>query len=103
MGTNASTFKGVRLDRGLCSVEWLELFPGSKITHLPTLSSNHTPILLSLVNSKKDTSKGSRFRFQAAWTTHANFPKIMVDAWKEGDSIQENQCYKRCPYYLEQR
>lgn len=68
-GTNTSTFKGARLDRGLCSVDWLELFPTYKITHLPALSSKYTLILLSLDNKKrkkKDTLKGSRFRFQVA-------------------------------------
>lgn len=34
-GTEASTFRGARLDRVLSSVEWMEMFPHATNTHLP--------------------------------------------------------------------
>lgn len=44
-GNDTATFKGARLDRGLCSVNWLDSFPSTKITHLPAIASDHAPIL----------------------------------------------------------
>lgn len=88
-GKSASTFKGARLDRGLCSVEWLDLFPNTKITHLPYLSSDHTPLLLKLDRSTNTCNNGIRFRFQAAWTIHDDFPEIVANAWKKEGMFQD--------------
>lgn len=50
-GIHASTFKGARLDRVLCNVEWNILFPQAAVIHLPQVGSDNSPIL---VNCKVD-------------------------------------------------
>lgn len=88
-GNNTNTFKGARLDRGLCSVDWLDCFPDSTITHLPAMSSDHTPIVLntSTPGSKK---VNRRFQFQVAWTAHDDFLNTIDRTWKKGGIVKEN-------------
>lgn len=87
-GTNEHTFRGARLDRGLGSVEWLENFPCARITHLPAVSSDHTPLLLSL-GDNETVKRRKAFRFQAAWTLHEEFQDVVADAWRKGNTLQE--------------
>lgn len=71
-GIHELTFKGARLDRALCNVEWNVLFPEAAVTHLPRIGSDHSPILVTCkVNRHPQGPKP--FRFQAAWLTHPSF------------------------------
>lgn len=45
-GKDGQNFRGARLDRALCTPEWLDKFPHLKVKHLPALKSDHSPILL---------------------------------------------------------
>ncbi|XP_019178099.1 PREDICTED: uncharacterized protein LOC109173323 [Ipomoea nil] len=47
-GVNSTSFKGARLDRAICSVEWRLWFPDAEVIHLPRVSSDHTPLLVRL-------------------------------------------------------
>lgn len=87
-GVNERTFRGARLDRGLGSVEWLEMYPCTKITHLPAMKSDHTPLLLSF-DENDNLNRSNRFRFQAAWTTHEDFRGIVEKAWSTGRCMED--------------
>lgn len=88
-GNNTNSFRGARLDRGLCSVDWLNSFPDSNITHLPAFSSDHSPIMLQI--TLQDAKRGmGRFHFQAAWIAHEDFKQVVERSWKKGLSLNEN-------------
>lgn len=87
-GKDKTTFRGARLDRALCSTDWLNQFPNTKVHHLPNLNSDHSPILISIDRGQRK-QKG-RFRFQFAWMTQKDFSKTVRDNWKDEDNTLSN-------------
>lgn len=87
-GKHQDTFKGARLDRVLCSTEWLNWFPDISVRHLPMINSDHAPVLIRL--DKKRNCRRSGFKFQAAWTTHPEFKKCIAENWSHLDTVVEN-------------
>lgn len=88
-GLNSSTFKGARLDRGLCSVDWRNAFLDASLSHLPRAQSDHIPMMVRL----KGTSQSPMvlpFRFQMAWFSHIEFKQVVETEW-EGDGPLEQK------------
>jgi hypothetical protein len=57
----------VRLDRGLCSADWLDGWPDANLKHLTSLRSDHCPILLKMVQ-ETNTSFGRKCtRYEIMW------------------------------------
>ncbi|KAL8158974.1 hypothetical protein V2J09_000511 [Rumex salicifolius] len=56
-------YNGQRLDRGLCNVEWHNMFADGTIRHLSTSQSDHTPLLLSLKGFDSFRPGPKLFRF----------------------------------------
>lgn len=69
-GKNQDNFKVARLDRALCSSDFLDLYPSIRVDHLPQINLDHSPLLISLVNTKNGKNS---FSFQAAWMSHPEF------------------------------
>uniref|UniRef100_A0A2N9GPX3 Reverse transcriptase zinc-binding domain-containing protein n=1 Tax=Fagus sylvatica TaxID=28930 RepID=A0A2N9GPX3_FAGSY len=68
-----------RLDRGICNVEWQNLFPNAGVRHLTTPNSDHNPILL---DTHLDMGKGVRpFRFEAMWAKEESSVAVVEKAW----------------------
>lgn len=88
-GKNDDIFRGARLDRALCSVDWLDAFPESNVTHLPAICFDHNPILLN-TNSNISAVKSWSFHFQVAWATHKDFPTIVESSWIKGADVISN-------------
>ncbi|XP_075481174.1 uncharacterized protein LOC142521884 [Primulina tabacum] len=80
-GLSTNTFKGARLDRGVCTIDWRQLFPDDTVIHLPTIQSDHAPLLLNLKGHQTNKCHGP-FRFQAAWLTHKDFNKVIEQEWQ---------------------
>nr|GMD60285.1 uncharacterized protein LOC109175135 [Ipomoea batatas] len=55
--------KAARLDRVLCNLSWRNLFPASTVTHLPRVSSDHTPLLIRMFDEATNRVKPT-FKFQ---------------------------------------
>lgn len=87
-GKDHNTFKGARLDRALCSPEWLEAFPDVIVKHLPKINSDHSPILIEL--DKRAGGNTKSFSFQQAWMTHPEFEKVIEENWNKESSTMEN-------------
>lgn len=68
-----------RLGRGWTNVEWLTLFPESKLTHLPRVASDHCPIFLSLENKIQNVGD-KPFRFEPMWTLDPRFLRVIDQA-----------------------
>lgn len=72
-----------RLDRGVTSLQWIDLFPWFSLEHLNHSFSDHCPILvdtfgkLRLDNSRKQSS----FRFEAKWCLDNSFEEIVRKIW----------------------
>ena len=47
-GTHGHTFKGARLDCALCNVEWRNLFSTTIVTHISSIKSDYSPLLIKL-------------------------------------------------------
>lgn len=63
-----------RIDRAHANAEWINLFPETKVYHLPRLRSNHNPILLT---TNTPTIKGTKpFRFKPFWMQHQDFIEL---------------------------
>lgn len=88
-GLSTDTYKSARLDRGLCNLEWKDMFPEAKVIHLPIIQSDHAPLLIKLNDKKNSLCRGS-FRFQAAWLTHEEFPKVIRKEWDGKENMEEN-------------
>ncbi|PKI47068.1 hypothetical protein CRG98_032544 [Punica granatum] len=55
-----------RLDRAIANDEWHLLFPKAGVLHLPSIKSDHNPILAKLWMDS--TKRPKPFRFEEAWT-----------------------------------
>lgn len=69
-----------RLDRALANEGWCNYFPNSKVFHLTTSISDHSPIL---INTNEHSNRSPRlFRYEIAWSLEASFRKIVEESWK---------------------
>ncbi len=73
-----------KLDRFLISTDWDLHFPLTKVSALPRITSDHTPLLL--VTQKSHTPK--LFRFEKVWLTREDFIMLVPVWWKEIKSEQ---------------
>ncbi|XP_019459941.1 PREDICTED: uncharacterized protein LOC109359701 [Lupinus angustifolius] len=74
-----------RLDRALADTNWRTVFSEAYVENLPKLHSDHCPILIRC--SDDGTPISCRpFRFQVAWSTHADFEDVVRQAWSLVDS-----------------
>ncbi|KAJ4842985.1 hypothetical protein Tsubulata_036399 [Turnera subulata] len=70
-----------RLDRALANQSWLQTFPSAQVFHLPTLCSDHCPLLIDLgVPQQPVPLQGLPFRFQIG------MPQCLVVLFAENGS-----------------
>ena len=76
-----------RLDRGLHNLEWVQLFPQSKLSHVPLGFSDHMALLVKLQTdaASPPIRKHGLFRFEAFWMRDPNCEAIIRSSW---DSLQ---------------
>ncbi|XP_075654705.1 uncharacterized protein LOC142624853 [Castanea sativa] len=73
-----------RLDRGLYNQEWLNLFPLSKLFHIPFGFSDHLALLTEIKASSPVIPRGPKhsfFRFEALWTRNAECEAVIRSSW----------------------
>ena len=70
-----------RLDRVLCSAEARLKWQEARVTHLPFLSSDHTPIYVQLSTVENGNPSRRPFRFEAAWLQHPGFSEMLSSSW----------------------
>ncbi|TMW81069.1 hypothetical protein EJD97_012226, partial [Solanum chilense] len=69
-----------RLDRGMVNDNWLDMMPQSSITHLPSVGSDHSPLLMEMNNNQSTVIK--YFKFLNYWTENDNFLSTVEKCWK---------------------
>jgi len=68
-----------RLDTGVASPQWFELFPSDSICHLPAITSDHNPLILNTASISFSLPKP--FRFEEFWTKHHECRSVIIAAW----------------------
>lgn len=68
-----------KLDRALCNTFWLETFPTSFYKVTPPLSSDHSPIVVSM---DLLSPPSHRFLFKNYWIATEGFAEIVRQAWE---------------------
>lgn len=74
-----------RLDRGVATLNWMNLFPGYQLEHLSHSFSDHCPILLDTTGpGTYDRNKQIKtFRFEAKWCLENSFEEMVRKWWKD--------------------
>jgi len=67
-----------RIDRLLCTPEWELIFPSCFLHSLPSLMSDHTPLLLQ---GELDHHQNTSFRFENFWTKMDGFQELVQSIW----------------------
>ena len=55
--------------------------PQSSITHLPSVGSDHSPLLMEMNNNQSNVIK--YFKFLNYWTENVSFLQIVENCWKK--------------------
>ncbi|XP_049399717.1 uncharacterized protein LOC125863742 [Solanum stenotomum] len=69
-----------RLDRAMVNDRWLKDMPQTNITHLPSVGSDHCPLLMEM-NARPDNHI-KYFRFLNCWADQPSFTETVTDCWK---------------------
>ena len=67
-----------RLDRAMGMVEWMDMFPASKVVHLESVSFNHKPLKIYLASIPKRINKP--WRFEQMWMEDEGCREVVEDA-----------------------
>ncbi|KAF7821258.1 reverse transcriptase [Senna tora] len=73
-----------RLDRAVCNVQWLNVFPQSSMFCLPLYSSNHSPFVVTL--HENVPRKPRPHRFEAMWLLEDSCNQVVRNAWNINES-----------------
>ncbi|KAL9668448.1 hypothetical protein QQ045_002831 [Rhodiola kirilowii] len=68
-----------RLDRVLINGQAAADFPTLSVRHLPRISSDHCPLMVSTAHT---TSRHGFFHYQPAWEAHHNFEAFVRSSWE---------------------
>ena len=69
-----------RLDRAVATMNWIKLFPTTKVLHLECGSSNHKPIIILPKGIQKKCQKP--WRFEQMWLEDASCSEVVDLAWR---------------------
>ncbi|XP_074342384.1 uncharacterized protein LOC141679922 [Apium graveolens] len=77
-----------RLDRGVATQAWSDLFPDAEIKVLEVAPSDHLPLNLQL-NRQVYMPKAKRFRFENVWIKEKDCLQLIKNSWAstEGETI----------------
>src|SRR5438067_8440368 len=79
-----------RLDRILFNEGWGHVFALVRVTHLPRLVSDHSPLLIRAKFSA--TTRPSSFRFQSMWVRHPTFLDLVRQVWGQDTGAMGMRC-----------
>ncbi|KAA3483610.1 reverse transcriptase [Gossypium australe] len=68
-----------RLDRGVATFDWVNLFPNYQLEHLSHSFSDHCPILLNTISKPQNVPHNHirHFRFEANWCLDNSFDNLI--------------------------
>jgi hypothetical protein len=99
-GRRAANPTEERLDRALATQSWLDEFHQFKFTNAIADRSDHSPILLTLIN-KTIEYKARIFKFENAWLEEKDINDVVSGAWNKETSDPLLSKIQRCTEDLE--
>lgn len=90
-----------RLDRYVASYDWSIRFPGSKVTNIDAIGSDHVPIMLEVFGLENQYGKfrkkwGYRFRFEEMWAEYEECEQVVKSCWDgSGDLVEKSENCKQ--------
>ena len=72
-----------RLDRGLATQRWYDLFPNYVLKVLAPISSDHSPLCLSLDATLNVHRRKRKFKFEGMWLLEESCKEVVNQAWKQ--------------------
>ncbi|XP_075665213.1 uncharacterized protein LOC142634846 [Castanea sativa] len=75
-----------RLDRCLVTNSWFMKFAGSRVFHLTCTSSDHVPILISLLGLSPPVRK-KIFHFEQMWLSDSSCEEVVYSVWGSGSGL----------------
>ena len=83
---NGSNVVYKRLDRGLCSNDWLDRFPYAIEEHLKATTSDHLPICIHVPKHQEHRRMSSaKLKFENVWVRNEECAKVIEEAWNNGE------------------
>lgn len=77
-----------RLDRGVASLEWMELMPHIGVSHMVSDKSDHVPINVTYMPNSGERRKRKKVsRFEDMWLTSPECEKVVRDAWTNATGL----------------
>ena len=75
-----------RIDRLLVNWEWRQTFPNAVVTAYPSISSDHTPLVLIC---KPKVGDGGLFKYEAFWEEHEDCNRVIGDGWSKWEENED--------------
>lgn len=72
-----------RVDRVLFLSDWVDMFGGSKVIHIPRYTSDHCPILVLLGAASSNKRPLASFWFQNIWCHHSKLSDVTRELWHD--------------------
>lgn len=69
-----------RLDKGLATQEWCNLFPDAEVTVFDGTTSDHLPLYLHL-NKRVYVPRSKHFKFENVWLKERDCFNVVQDSW----------------------
>lgn len=82
-GSSVETRVAKRLDRAFTYQRGRTKWTNAMVTHLPSLASDHNPLLLALNPPQRVKPSRRPFRFEAAWFSHPDFKRLIDEKWNQ--------------------
>lgn len=84
-GRLVSTNIRERLDRGVTTLSWVNLFPGYRLEHLSHSFSDHCPLLIDTIRVTRNNEDNfvKTFKFEAKWCLDSSFEEMVKRWWDE--------------------
>ncbi|XP_074346844.1 uncharacterized protein LOC141685649 [Apium graveolens] len=84
-----------RLDKGMATNLWIEMFPLAEVKVIEVTTSDHFPLLLQL-HRQVFMKCGSRFKFENMWIGEQECRNIVKDCWEGDGGVLMGKIMKCC-------
>lgn len=78
-----------RLDQCMATNSWFQKIPGTRVHHLSSMASDHTPLLISLSRLPEPRRKRC-FRFEEMWLSDPTCGEVVKEVWSS--TREPNPC-----------
>lgn len=89
-GRSGNTFIAKRLDQVLDCAQTRLKWQDARVSHLPFLASDHTPLYIQLARRGSVNAKRRPFKFEAAWLQHSGYKELLANSWNSSINTQES-------------